>query len=63
MIRPNKVSEIRSTGSSTGLKGILETSDIEFNAGRLTLQIYRMLGREIGGGFNRPLNYPRYGVA
>jgi hypothetical protein len=29
MIKPNKVSEIRSTGSSTRSKGIPETFDIE----------------------------------
>jgi hypothetical protein len=29
MIRPNRVSEIRSTGSSTRLKGMPETSDME----------------------------------
>ena len=38
MIRPNKVSEIRSIGSSTRPKGISETSDIESNARWLNLQ-------------------------
>jgi hypothetical protein len=38
MIRPNKVSEIRSIGSSTRPKGLSETSDIESNARWLNLQ-------------------------
>src|SRR5215468_7382075 len=38
MIRPNKVSEIRSIGSSTRPKRVSETSDIESNARRLNLQ-------------------------
>src|SRR6478672_6459829 len=35
MIRPNRVSEIRSIGSSTGPKGTSVTSDIESNAHRI----------------------------
>jgi hypothetical protein len=38
MIRPNKVSEIRSIGSSTRLKGISETADIKSNARWFDLQ-------------------------
>ena len=38
MIRPNKVSEIRSIGSSTRPEGLSETSDIESNARWLNLQ-------------------------
>ena len=38
MIRPNKVSEIRSIGSSTRPEGLSETSDIELNARWLNLQ-------------------------
>jgi hypothetical protein len=38
MIRPNKVSEIRSIGSSTCPRGLSETSDIESNARWLNLQ-------------------------
>src|SRR6185369_1179471 len=38
MIRPNKVSEIRSIGSSTRPEGLSETSDIESNAPWLNLQ-------------------------
>jgi hypothetical protein len=30
--------------------------DARKHAGRLTLQIYRMLGRDVSGGFNRPLH-------
>src|SRR6476620_10953739 len=37
MIRPNKVSEIRSIGSSTRPDGLSETSDIESNAPWLTI--------------------------
>jgi hypothetical protein len=33
------------------------------HAKRLTLKIYRMLGRDADGGFNRPLQYPRIGIA
>jgi hypothetical protein len=38
MIRPNKVSEIRSIGSSTRQNGISETADIKSNARWLNLQ-------------------------
>src|SRR6185436_21056693 len=38
MIRPNKVSEIRSIGSSTRPMGISETADIESSARWLNLQ-------------------------
>ena len=38
MIRPNKVSEIRSIGSSTCTKGISEAADIKSNVHWLDLQ-------------------------
>jgi hypothetical protein len=40
-----------------------KASDAPGHAKRMTLQIYRMLGGDAGGGFNRSLNYRRSGVA
>jgi hypothetical protein len=46
MIRPNKVSEIRSIGSSTRSKGASETADIKSNARWFDLQENRVPQRD-----------------